>query len=241
MSSFLLKERFKDRTSSITSSPTMNTTKKEISTHRTEKTETTIEGFHLQTGSTEATKSSNLEDIVKTFYSTVYSKMKNNKATLTNEFKTKRRTLSTLESNFISTKKTLEDKNQSNNEIFQNNNILQFECKRLAIEKLHNKNEIEHTKSLIEKMKDHIETFKKNTRLMSYELVECKKDLQLKSSQCKELSLKTAAGIEDKKTLVSALLSQQNKIYKLKYILSKHIEKDENVSNDIKKLIKIYG
>lgn len=241
MSSFLLKERIKARKSSNTSSPTMNTTKKDTSTYKTEKTETTTEGFHLHTESMETVKSSNLEDIVKTFYSKVYAKMKDDKTALTNEYKNRCRTLSCLESDFARTKKTLGDTEQNNNEIFQHNNILQFECKRLIVEKTHNKNEIEHTKSLIEKMKKHIDTFEKSNRLLSYELIDCKEDLQLKSSQCKELSQKIAVGIEDKKTLISALLSQQNKIYKLKYILSKHIEKDENVGNDINTLIKIYG
>ena len=74
---------------------------------------------------------------------------------------------------------------------------------------------------------------------MSYEIISNKKDLQLLSQKCKDLSQEIAICIESKKTLTSALLLQRKKVEMLKYTLGKQYKKENNIGNKINSLVKI--
>lgn len=237
---FYFKER--KRQSSINSVPTANTTKKdnstfflktESSTHQTKPTETSL---HTEPN---LSHTSQLESIIRNFHQSVYSKIFDEKANKTQVFHQKSKTLSLLQDSFNATKKEYNNTEKSNYDYESVNNILNFERIRVGIENKYNDEEIAKTKRLNEKMKKQIDLFNKSNREMTYENISNKKDLQILSQKCKDLSQEIAISIESKKTLTSALLLQRKKLEMLKYTLGKQYKKENNIGNKINSLVKI--
>ena len=237
---YYLKER--KRQSSINSVPTANSTKKdnsaffmktESSGHQTKPTENTL---HTEPN---GSNSSQLENIIMNFHQSVYSRIFNEKENKTKVFHHKSKTLSLLQDNFNATKKEYKNSEKNNYDYESENNILNFERIRVGIENKYNDEEIAKTKRLNEKMQKQIEIFNKSSREMTYENISNKKDLQLLSQKCKDLSQEIAICIESKKTLTSALLLQRKKIEMLKYTLGKQYKKENNIGIKINSLVKI--
>ena len=154
-------------------------------------------------------------------------------------FHQKSKTLSLLQDGFNATKKEYNNTEKSNYDYESVNNILNFERIRVGIENKYNDEEIAKTKRLNEKMKKQIDLFNKSNREMTYENISNKKDLQILSQKCKDLSQEIAISIESKKTLTSALLLQRKKLEMLKYTLGKQYKKENNIGNKINSLVKI--
>ena len=154
-------------------------------------------------------------------------------------FHQKSKTLSLLQGRYDATKKEYNNTEKSNYDYENENNILNFERIRVGIENKYNDEEIAKTKRLNEKMKKQIDMFNKSNREMIYENISNKKDLQLLSQKCKDLSQEIAISIEIKKTLTSALLLQRMKVEMMKYTLGKQYKKENNIGNKINSLVKI--
>ena len=154
-------------------------------------------------------------------------------------FHQKSKTLSLLQGRYDATKKEYNNTEKSNYDYESENNILNFERIRVGIENKYNDEEIVKTKRLNEKMKKQIDMFNKSNREMIYENISNKKDLQLLSQKCKDLSQEIAISIEIKKTLTSALLLQRMKVEMMKYTLGKQYKKENNIGNKINSLVKI--
>ena len=240
---FYSKER--NRHSSINSVPTANTTKKdnstlflktESSTHQTKPTETSL---HTEPNEPNGTHTSQVESIIRNFHQSVYSRIYDEKENKTQMFHQKSKTLSLLQGRYDATKKEYNNTEKSNYDYESENNILNFERIRVGIENKYNDEEIVKTKRLNEKMKKQIDMFNKSNREMIYENISNKKELQLLSQKCKDLSQEIAISIESKKTLTSALLLQRMKVEMMKYTLGKQYKNENNIGNKINSLVKI--
>ena len=104
------------------------------------------------------------ESLIKTLNNTVFSDLKNSKNNKLEEFKKKNKIVNDLEKTIKKNKYSLENINKSNYLTNKKNNSLVYENYSLQQMNHHNDKEINSIKKLMEKMKNQIESFNKNSR-----------------------------------------------------------------------------
>lgn len=181
-----------------------------------------------------------LQNLINTLHSDVHVKLIEDTKTKETVHARKQNDVNNLQQSTSYAKDELEKVSKANFDLFNQNNTLQFNRIRLHIENQHNETEITTLNKLIPKMQEQIALFNANTTQLHNTYETLKQQLQYDITKCKALSKESGVLIEEKKSLITALLLTIDKIERTKVRLGKCAQKERGLKYQLKELIETF-
>lgn len=201
----------------------------------------TLSQFTLtKNDSNDNTSQSQLQQLINTLHTDVHVKLIEDTKTKQTFHSLKQNDVHNLQQSTTYAKDELERVAKMNFDLFNQNNTLQFSCIRLHIENQHNETEITTLRKLIPKMQQQITMFNNNTSTLTNTYETLKQQLQYDVMKCKALSKESGVLIEEKKSLITALLIMIDKIERMKVQLGKCAQKESGIKHQLKELIETF-
>ena len=199
-------------------------------------TKHTLSQFTLTKGDSEP----QLQRLITTLHSDVHVKLREDTQAKETLRSIKQNDVNNLQQSTLYAKDELEQLAKANFELFNRNNTLEFNRVRLHIENQHNDTELTQLNSAIPKMQKQISLFNANTAQLNNTYETLKQELQYDVTKCKALSKESAVLIEEKKSLVTALLLTIDKIERMKVRLGQCAQKERGIKHQLEALIDMF-